>query len=104
MGGVGRWLGQKLYSFKQENGTAFPPPPRAPYWIELRLDWADFAPVQPNDSNNQSTQRFPMTVPRGDFMKVHLGSALCLSLVCACLFMGRQRPTIEYPDRLHPGS
>jgi hypothetical protein len=45
MGPVVTCLGKKLYSFKQENATPFPPPPQAPYWIELRLDWADFAPV-----------------------------------------------------------
>jgi hypothetical protein len=45
MGPVVSCLGKKLYSFKQENATPFPPPPQAPYWIELRLDWADFAPV-----------------------------------------------------------
>jgi hypothetical protein len=45
MGPVVTCLGKKLYSFKQENAMPFPPPPQAPYWIELRLDWADFAPV-----------------------------------------------------------
>ena len=50
MGPVVTCLGKKLYSFKQENATPFPPPPQAPYWIELRLDWADFAPVQASDS------------------------------------------------------
>ena len=50
MGPVVTCLGQKLYTFKQENATPFPPPPQAPYWIELRLDWADFAPVQASDS------------------------------------------------------
>lgn len=45
MGPVVTCLGKKLYTFKQENATPFPPPPQAPYWIELRLNWADFAPV-----------------------------------------------------------
>jgi hypothetical protein len=45
MGPVVTCLGKKLYSFKQENATPFPAPPQAPYWIELRLDWAEFAPV-----------------------------------------------------------
>ncbi len=45
MGPVVTCLGKKLYSFKQENATPFPPPPQAPYWIELHLDWAEFAPV-----------------------------------------------------------
>jgi hypothetical protein len=25
--------------------SLFPPPPQAPYWVRLDLDWADFAPV-----------------------------------------------------------
>ena len=91
MGPVVSCLGQKLYSFKQENATPFPPPPQAPYWIELRLDWADFAPVQPNDSSNQSTKRFPQLIPRGDFVKVAVGSALILSLAVAYRFLGRER-------------
>jgi hypothetical protein len=91
MGPVVSCLGQKLYSFKQENATPFPPPPQAPYWIELRLDWADFAPVQPNDSGNQSTQRFPLLIPRGDFVEVAVGSALILSLAVAYRFLGRER-------------
>jgi hypothetical protein len=45
MGPVVTCLGKKLYGFKQENATPFPPPPQAPYWIELHLDWADFAPA-----------------------------------------------------------
>jgi hypothetical protein len=45
MGPVVTCLDKKLYSFKQENATPFPPPPQAPYWIELHLDWADFAPA-----------------------------------------------------------
>jgi hypothetical protein len=45
MGPVVQCLGKKLQSFKQASATPFPPPPQAPYWIELHLDWADFAPV-----------------------------------------------------------
>lgn len=45
VGPVVTCLGKKLYSFRQENSTPFPPPPQAPYWIELHLDWADFAPA-----------------------------------------------------------
>jgi hypothetical protein len=45
MGPVVTCLGKKLYGFKQENATLFPPPPQSPYWIELHLDWADFAPA-----------------------------------------------------------
>ena len=50
MGPVVACLGQKLYGFKQESATPFPPPPQAPYWIQLHLDWADFAPVQASGS------------------------------------------------------
>jgi hypothetical protein len=45
MGPVVTCLGKKLYDFKQGNATPFPPPPQARYWIELHLDWADFAPA-----------------------------------------------------------
>jgi Domain of unknown function (DUF4034) len=45
MGPVVTCLGQKLYSFRQENATPFLPPPQAPYWIELHLNWAEFGPV-----------------------------------------------------------
>jgi hypothetical protein len=45
MGPVVTCLSKELYTFKQENATPFPPPPQAPYWIELHLDWADFAPT-----------------------------------------------------------
>ena len=91
IGPVVTCLSKKLRTLQQEKATPFPPPPQAPYWIELHLDWADFAPVQPNDSNNQSTQRFPMIVPRGDFVKVAVGSALILSLGVAYRFLGRER-------------
>jgi hypothetical protein len=45
MGPVVTCLAKKLGTFQQEKTTPFPPPPQAPYWIELRLDWAEFAPV-----------------------------------------------------------
>jgi hypothetical protein len=38
-------LYQKLHGFQIENGTPFPPPPQAPYWVKLDLDWAEFAPA-----------------------------------------------------------
>lgn len=91
MGPVVTCLGQKLYSFKQESATPFPPPPQAPYWIELDLDWADFAPGQSNDSNNQSSLRFPLFIPRRDFVEVAVAGALILSLVAAYRFLGREQ-------------
>jgi Domain of unknown function (DUF4034) len=91
MGPVVTCLGQKLYSFKQENATPFPPPPKASYWIELRLDWADFAPVQPNVSGNQSSHGFPQFIPRRDFVEVALAGALILSLGVAYRFLGREQ-------------
>ena len=45
MGPVVTCLAKKLHAFQQENSTPFPPPPQAQYWIELHLDWAEFAPV-----------------------------------------------------------
>jgi len=45
MGPVVTCLAKKLHTFQQENATLFPPPPQVPYWIELHLDWAEFAPV-----------------------------------------------------------
>lgn len=45
MGPVVTCLGKTLSAFRQDSATPFPPPPHAPYWIELHLDWADFAPV-----------------------------------------------------------
>ena len=45
MGPVVTCLAKKLQTFQQETATPFPPPPQAPYWIELQLDWAEFAPV-----------------------------------------------------------
>jgi hypothetical protein len=48
MGPVVTCLGKKLHAFQQESATPFPRPPQAPYWVELHLDWADFAPVAAN--------------------------------------------------------
>jgi hypothetical protein len=45
MGPVVTCLAQKLYSFQKENASPFPPPPRDSYLVELKLDWAEFAPV-----------------------------------------------------------
>jgi hypothetical protein len=45
MGPVVTCLAKKLQTFQQATATPFPPPPQAPYWIELKLDWAEFAPV-----------------------------------------------------------
>ncbi len=42
---VSMCLYQKLHAFQLEKATPFPPPPKAPYWVKLDLDWADFAPV-----------------------------------------------------------
>ena len=36
-------LYQKLRSLQHEKAIPFPPPPRAPYWVVLELDWAKFA-------------------------------------------------------------
>jgi len=38
-------LANKLHAFRLENATPFPAPPQADYWIELHLNWAEFAPV-----------------------------------------------------------
>lgn len=48
MGPVVTCLGKKLQVSQQENTTLFPPPPHAAYWVELRFDWAEFAPVADN--------------------------------------------------------
>jgi hypothetical protein len=45
MGPVVTCLGKKLQASQQENATLFPLPPHAAYWVELRLDWAEFAPA-----------------------------------------------------------
>jgi len=36
---------QKLHTLQQVKATPFPVPPKAPYWIRLDLDAAEFAPV-----------------------------------------------------------
>lgn len=36
---------QELLTLQGVRATAFPPPPQAPYWVKLDLDWADFAPA-----------------------------------------------------------
>ncbi len=36
---------QKLLSLQGDKTMLFPPPPQAPYWVMLDLDWADFAPT-----------------------------------------------------------
>jgi hypothetical protein len=38
-------LYEKLRALQQAKTPAFPPPPQAPYWVRLDLDWADFARV-----------------------------------------------------------
>jgi hypothetical protein len=39
-------LEEKLRTFQREKTMLFPPPPQAPYWVKLDLDWADFAPAE----------------------------------------------------------
>jgi hypothetical protein len=45
MGPVATCLYQKLHVLQQEKATPFLPPPHAPYWVRVDLDWAEFAPV-----------------------------------------------------------
>lgn len=45
MGPVAVCVYQKLHTFQQDKATPFSPPPKAPYWVRLDLDWAEFAPV-----------------------------------------------------------
>jgi hypothetical protein len=45
MGPVVDCLDDKLRALQQTKKKTFPPPPQAPYWVRLDLDWADFAPV-----------------------------------------------------------
>ena len=45
MGPVAVCVYHKLLTMKEQQATLFPPPPQAPYWIRLDLDWADFAPI-----------------------------------------------------------
>ncbi len=34
---------EKLRAFQQEKATIFPPPPQAPYWVRLDVDWGEVA-------------------------------------------------------------
>ena len=45
MGPVVMCLQRKIQTSRQEGSPLFPPPPQAPYWVKLDLDWADFTPV-----------------------------------------------------------
>jgi hypothetical protein len=45
MGSIPVCLHHKLLTLKEQQATTFLPPPQAPYWVRLDLDWADFAPV-----------------------------------------------------------
>ena len=45
MGPVASCVYLKLRDVQKDKTTMFPPPPQAPYWVRLDLDWADFAPV-----------------------------------------------------------
>jgi hypothetical protein len=38
-------LFEELRALQQEKATPFPPPPQAPYWVKLVLDWREFAPI-----------------------------------------------------------
>ena len=48
MGPVVTCLAKKLQTSQQEKEALFPPPPHGAYWVELRMDWAEFAPVAAN--------------------------------------------------------
>ncbi len=45
MGPVVTCVYLKLRDLQKDKTIMFPPPPQAPYWVRLDLDWADFAPV-----------------------------------------------------------
>jgi Domain of unknown function (DUF4034) len=45
MGPVVDCLDNKMQALRLAKKSLFPPPPQAPYWVRLDLDWADFAPV-----------------------------------------------------------
>ena len=45
MGPVVDCVDDKMQALKLTKKSVFPPPPQAPYWVRLDLDWADFAPV-----------------------------------------------------------
>lgn len=38
-------LYEKLHTLQLEKAMPFPPPPQAPFWVRLDLDWAEFSPV-----------------------------------------------------------
>jgi len=43
--GVAMCLYEKLHALQLAKVTPFPPPPQAPYWVRLDLDWAEFVPA-----------------------------------------------------------
>jgi outer membrane biosynthesis protein TonB len=43
--GFAMCLYEKLHALQLAKATPFPPPPQAPYWVRLDLDWAEFAPA-----------------------------------------------------------
>jgi Domain of unknown function (DUF4034) len=45
MGTVVTCMYDKLRALQFTKKKTFPPPPEAPYWVRLDLNWADFAPV-----------------------------------------------------------
>jgi quinol monooxygenase YgiN len=36
---------RKFHASHENGSPLFPPPPQAPFWVKLNLDWADFSPV-----------------------------------------------------------
>jgi len=44
-GSAGMCVYQKLRALQQTKTQVFPPPPQAPYWVKLDLDWSDLAAV-----------------------------------------------------------
>jgi hypothetical protein len=45
MNSVTMCVRRKLGLAWREKSSVFAPPPQAPYWVALELDWADFVPV-----------------------------------------------------------
>jgi hypothetical protein len=45
MGPVVMCMYRQMLASKKDSSPMFPPPPKAPYWVKLDLDWADLAPV-----------------------------------------------------------
>jgi hypothetical protein len=39
---------EKLRALQQQKAIPFPPPPQAPYWVRIDLDWAEFTAVAAN--------------------------------------------------------